>query len=53
MKEISQNLRGFLNKKKFFLVLLVIMVSGCTCLYFLLDRNSIQWQEDWLLPSGH
>ena len=34
MKEISQNLRGFLNKKKFFLVLLVIMVSGCTCLYF-------------------
>ena len=34
MKEISRKPRCFLNKKKFLLVLLLIMVSGCSCLYF-------------------
>jgi hypothetical protein len=33
-REISQRLGGFLSKKIFLLVFLVIMVSGCSCLYF-------------------
>jgi len=33
-REISQRLRDFLDKKKFLLAFLLIMVSGCSCLYF-------------------